>query len=271
MMRTTGKSSADQPFALTKWYFDCICDNGRAAIGYYVRLTWGRLSLTWQALSVWEAGRRTLERSSLAGSPTPSRSPERITWNAPGLGCSVAADVCQPCAALRLFKTATGFVDWRCEAPLAHVTIELAGAAPLHGIGYVECLELTIPPWQLPIRELRWGRWADHDARHSIVWVDWRGESPNTWVLVDGVHASAMEVQDDGVDLATSKLTLTSDQTLSSRAPEDIIFRIPPLRAIVPDSLLALREVKWLSRGAWRRAGEATAEGPALHERVVFR
>lgn len=266
-----GTSSAGTAFALTKWYFDAVCDDGRTAIGYCTALTWRGLSLTWQALTVWDPDHRRLERSSLAGSGIPSRTNERITWSAPGLDCSVTADVCQPAVGLRLFQDSTGFVDWRCEAPLALVTLEIAGAPPLRGLGYVECLELTIAPWRLPIRELRWGRWTAANATHSIVWVDWRGEEPRTWVLVDGVHAPALEVQDDRVELATSVLTLASGQTLSSRALDDIVGRIPPLRALVPPSFLAVRDVKRLSRGTWQRPGQPDVAGPALHERVVLR
>lgn len=266
-----GTPSPGTAFAFTKWYFDSVCEDGRTAIGYCTALTWRGLSLSWEALSLWHADRRTLERSSLAGSGMPSRADGQIAWHAPALGCSFRADVCQPAAAIRLFENSTGFVDWRCEAPLARVTWEIAGSAPLHGLGYVECLELTVPPWRLPIRELRWGRWAARDAGHSIVWIDWRGEHPHTWVLVDGMRAPALEVHDDCVELATSTLTLWSGHTLSSRALDEIVGRIPSLRAIVPASLLVLREVKMLSRGTWQRLGQSPVDGPALHERVVFR
>lgn len=262
---------SDHTFALTKWYFDCVADDGRVAIGYCAGLTSPRLSLTWQALTVWKDDRRTFERSSLATSSMPSRTNNQITWTAPALGCSIEAHTNQPAAALRLLQTATGFVDWRCEAPLARVVIQTAGSTPLQGLGYVECLEMTIPPWQLPIRELRWGRWADSECAHSIVWIDWRAETPRTWGLIDGVSAPVLDVRDDRVDLQSSTLTLTRASTLSSRALEDVLTRIPPLHTIVPRSLLQLREEKWVSRGTWRRPGEADTAGLAIHERVVFR
>jgi hypothetical protein len=85
------------------------------------------------------------------------------------------------------------------------------------------------------------------------------------------VHAVAAEVHDDRVDLGTSVLTMACSKTLSSRALDQIVGRIPPLRAVVPPSLLAVREVKWSSLGTWQRRGEAGIEGPALHERVMLR
>lgn len=266
-----GTSSRRHAFTFTKWYLDCVCDDGRTAICYWAALAWRGLSLTWQAVSVWENERRTLKRSTLEGSMTPVRKDNRIAWCAPGLKCQVAADACEQTVALRLFENSTGFLDWRCEAASARVTLDVAGFAPLRGLGYVERLELTIPPWQLPIRELRWGHWTDRHAAHSIVWIDWRGEEPRTWVFVDGTLAAAVEVQDDRVHLAASALMLAGSSTLSSDALDDIVGRIPPLRAVVPSSLFALREVKWLSRGTWHRPGESSIEGPALHERVVLR
>ena len=64
------------------------------------------------------------------------------------------------------------------EAPAAEVSVSLRGFAPLRGTGYAERILITIPPWRLPIRELRWGRWIGEAASRSVVWIDWRGESP---------------------------------------------------------------------------------------------
>ena len=267
----TGTSLAPGAFALTKWYLDCLSSDGRVAIGYWVKLRWRGMSLRWHALTLWENGQRTVERSSLSPSPMPSRTSEEICWNASALGCRVVAEGCRSAGVLRLFQTATGSVDWRCEAPMARLAIDVTGATPIHGMGYVERLDLTIPPWHLPIRELRWGRWIAADASHSIVWIDWRGEQPRSWALVDGVPACAPGVQDERVDLSTSALTLACDHTLASRALADILGPVPVLRAVLPRSVLALREVKWVSRGTWHRVGEGDTPGHALHERVVFR
>lgn len=201
----------------------------------------------------------------------PVREPDRIVWRAPAVDCMFCADIRRDPIALRLFETDSGFVDWRCEAPAALVTLDLAGPAPIRGCGYVERLELTIPPWRLPVDELRWGRWMDGAADRSVVWIDWRGAEPRTWVFVDGVRRTESIVGDDRVSGGAATLMLARGSTLFSRSLSEIVDGIPALRAVVPASLLALRDVRWSSTGSLQCRGAASIEGHAIHELVTFR
>ncbi|HET7217546.1 MAG TPA: hypothetical protein VFJ02_05840 [Vicinamibacterales bacterium] len=262
-------SSADASFALTKWYLDCVADDGRVAICYWASLSWRRLSLVWQGLTVYESGCPPVEQSAIGGSGPPTNDEGRISWQSPKLGATVMAEGRQPAFGLRLFEEHSQYVDWRCEAPVAHVTIDAAGQAPIHGLGYVEQLTLTIPPWRLPLDEIRWGRWIDRDATRSIVWIDWRGPAPQCWTFVDGVRAPRAAVGDDRVTAGAVVLALDPPRTLSCRALDRVIARIPGLRAVVPPLLLAWHETKWFSRGVVCRAAEAPVAGSVIYERVV--
>lgn len=259
------------PFAFTKWYLDCVDDEGRIAIGYWASLAWGGLALTWHALSVTEDGRRSVHRTALAGGGMPVCESNRILWRAPTLGCVLTADALSQPIARRLFASREGFVDWRCEAPAALVTLQIGGRPPMRGTGYVERLDLTTPPWRLPISELRWGRWMDNEAAHSLVWIDWRETEPRTWVFADGVGIADASVGDDRVSGGPASLTLASRTTMASSAPRQIIDGIPALRAVVPASLLALRQTRWASEGILQRPAAAPIRGRAIHELVTFR
>jgi hypothetical protein len=257
-------------FSLTKWYFDCTSIDGRTAIGYYASLEWRRLSLTWQALSLWDGGELSLERSVMAAGPRPRHDGDRIRWNAPRLGCDFAAERRGEPADIRLLDHPGGSLEWRCEAPVAATTLSIAGRSCMRGTGYAERIRMTIPPWQLPIRELRWGRWIDEATMHSVVWIDWGGPEPRTWVLIDGAVTSHADVRDACVVAGSAVLTLDRRSTLSARSLGDILGRFAPLRAVVPTSLMSLRQVKWQSHGTWRREGFSSLTGTAIHEWVVF-
>jgi hypothetical protein len=258
-------------FTLTKWYLDCTDADGRVAIVYWASLTWHGLALTWQGLSVTENGCEAIHRSTLAAGGMPARERDRILWRSPGLECELVADVHDPPIAVRLFESEGGFVDWRCEAPAALVTLDLAGGSTLRGPGYAERLELTIPPWRLPITELRWGRWIDDAAARSVIWIDWRGAEPRIWVFVDGVPFTDAAVSDDRVSVGDATLVLACRSALSSRAADEIIDGIPGLRALIPISVFTPREMKWSSRGILQRVGVVPIEGRAIHELVAFR
>jgi hypothetical protein len=259
------------PFTFTKWYFDCVAPNSRVAIGYWASLAWRGVALTWQNVTLYETGRPPVSRSSLVPAPPPEVAGDTITWNATALACAVGIESRQRPIEERLIDSDAGVVEWRAEAPAAAVSFELRGSATVQGPGYAERIFISMPPWRLPIRELRWGRWLDAAASRSVVWIDWRSDSPRTWVFVDGIKAPAAVVTDEIICAEGMKVVLGERQTLHSRAFAEIVATIPPLKAVVPKSLLTLRETKWYSTGTLLEGNAAAQTGSAIHEVAVFR
>jgi hypothetical protein len=259
------------PFTLTKWYIDCVAADGRAVIAYWASLAWRKVALTWQNVTLYEAGRPPVSRSSLLPGPPPEVACDRITCRMPALECAVDIQSQQHPIEERLFESDEGAVQWRAEAPAAAVRMELSGFAPVLGPGYAERILFSIPPWRLPIRELRWGRWLDPAASRSVVWIDWRGACPRTWVFVDGIKATTAVVTGESISAAGVKVLLGEGRKLHERAFADVAATIPPLRAVVPKSLLALREAKWCSTGILLDGNAAAQAGTAIHEVAVLR
>ncbi len=258
-----------QGFTLTKWYLDCATDDGRACIAYWVSLAWHTLSLTWQNVAVFCPDGSRSQRSSLARASAPLVREGGISWP-DTLGSHIEIAPCARPIEARLYECASGCVDWRAEAPAAMVDAEFHELGRIAGPGYVERIVMTVPPWRLPIRELRWGRWVDASARRSVVWIDWRGREPQTRVFVDGTCAPDPVVRDDAINAGTSTLTIGATHTLHERSLEDIVATIPPLRALVPARLLALRQSKWCSAAGLSVGNGQPVSGRAIHEKVVF-
>jgi hypothetical protein len=264
-------------FSLTKWYLDCVDARGRAAIAYWTSLAWLRLNLTWQSVLVYEpeaAGggsrRRSLQRSSRARGPAPRREGCAIAWAAPALGCAIAMEARLPPMAVRLLDSEGGAIDWHCEAPAADTQVRLDGRRPVTGQGYAERMILTLAPWRLPIDQLRWGRWIAADASRSVVWIDWQGELPRSWIFVDGQRQEPAEVGGEGVAAGGTSLRLGGPQLLPARSLRELVAAIAPLAAVVPASLLGLRQTRWRSTGTLHGAGRAPLSGWAIHELVTF-
>ena len=259
------------PFTLTKWYFDCVAPNGRVVIGYWASLAWSRFAFTWQTVVLYQTGRSPTRRSTLVPAPPPSVGGDTITWRAPALGCVIDVESRQRPIEERLLDDGTGIVDWRAEAPAAFVSVELRGFVPVQGSGYAERILITVPPWRLPIRELRWGRWLDAASSRSVVWIDRRGEYPRTWVFVDGNMATSAVVTDEGVCAGNVKVVVGERRTLEAPAFSQIAAAIPSLQAVVPKSLLALRQTRWCSNSTLQEGNDAALSGRAIHEVVEFR
>lgn len=260
----------EPPFSLTKWYVDCVAPDGRVVIGYWASLAWRHLAFTWQRVVLYEPGKPPNRRSSLASSLPPDVGRDAIRWRAPAIGCSVDVTSRHEPIEQRLLDDKAGLVDWRVEAPAALVSVALDGCAPVHGTGYVERLFITVPPWRLPIRELRWGRWIDDAANRSVVWIDWRGKSPHSWVFVDGLLASEAEVTDERVRGGTAQVAIGQGRTIEKMAFSQIAESIPPLRAVLPKSLLAIQQTRWCSDATLREGDSPPLTGRAIHEVAVF-
>lgn len=261
----------DSPFSLVKWYFDCEAADGRVAIAYWAQLAWRRLAVTWQSIVLYEPGNEPVRRSTLVAAPPPVVSGDSLAWRAEALGCAVHVESRQRPIEARLLDADTGVVDWRVEAPAAQVSVALAGFAPVRGPGYAERIIITVPPWRLPIRELRWGRWLDASPDRSVVWIDWAGESPRTWVFVDGDLAPSAVVTDERISAGAVSVTAEESRTLEDFTFSRIASTIPGLEAVVPKSILALRQVRWSSVCTLRDGDAAPLIGRAIHEAATFR
>ncbi len=256
-------------FELSKWYGDCVSDQGTAFIGYWARVRWGPLVLPYAATLVKVQGQDTQERHTLVPCPEPVvRAPE-LHWDAKRIWAQGVWHVQVPGHSHRLVESPEGSIDWNCQAPKAECRIDLADGTRISGLGYAEHMRLTIRPWQLPFDELCWGRFLAADD--ALVWIELRGRHPRQWVFYNGheepwpstIDPNRIVLPDDrGTLELTDSVVLREGRLLTG-----------PLRAIPAASLLlrgGLRhanESKWLSRGTFTTPTR-TSSGWAVHEVV---
>jgi hypothetical protein len=253
-------------FRLTKWYVDVVTPEGSAFIGYAARLAWGPVRLRYRAYLLTRPGAPSSARQTLAPTRDPRRDPGGVVeWRCGRLGLEGRWSPVAPAFRRRLYSAGSGSVDWECVAPAARARVRV-GAEVLAGWGYAERLELTVPPWELPLDELRWGRFVGPDA--AVVWVDWRGEAASCLVLVDGVEQVGAVVSDSELVWGSAILRLSPPHSLREGALGDVVAAIPLLSRFVPERLLRGWESKRLSRGALTSGDEPAREGWAIHEVV---
>jgi hypothetical protein len=145
------------------------------------------------------------------------------------------------------------------------------GDARLEGLGYLERLRLTVRPWKLPFRALRWGRHLS--AEHSLVWIDWRGGKERCWVWLDGVEQTGAVVHDDGVTgLADgAELRWTGGRDLRDRRLlATLAGSLPPLTHRLAGPLARWHEHKHLSPSAITMNGRSLDHGWSVNEVVTW-
>jgi hypothetical protein len=268
-------------FHLDKWYIDGVDAESRTIIGYWAALSWGALSLSWQSLVAYPHAQPAQRRWTALRGRAPHQQHGELSWDALGGRATVHVVPAAPAIHARLWDAGSdagsssdadrsaGTVDWLCVAPVGAVSAKVRGLPDFTGIGYAERLSMSVPPWRLPIGQLRWGRWCDVAGEHSLVWIDWAGPPARRWVHLDGrrveAHVGDGEVRGDGFTL-----TLSDPVLLEDRAFAEVARHVPGLMQLLPSSMREMRETKWLSHGRLQLDRERAMTGTCVHELVIM-
>ena len=236
---------AQAPFALVKWYMDCVTESGTTAILYCAELRWRGIRASYS--SVLSADEHTITTRTSMKRHRLSSDGDRISVEFPLLSVTGTWKAAAVPVEHTVFEDARGSVLWNCVQPgsSAHVTV---GDRELNGLGYAECLTLTLPPWQLPLRQLRWGRFVS--AQDSLAWIDWQGPYSTRIAVHNGRKCEALSISETEVVLDDSRLRIDQPFSLrSGRLGSTILPGAPMLRNLLPRSLFNVDEKKWRSRG----------------------
>lgn len=265
-------------FRLSKWYLDCVADDGSALIGYWARLSWHALAMEYAALLVAPAGAEPKQFHTLRAPQPPILAGSECRWRcAPlhidGQWTSQATPV-----QADLLDTPNGGIRWSIHQPRAQARIAfsrpVAGLQALSGLGYVEELELTIPPWRLPFDVLHWGRCLSPD--HALVWMGWQERDSRHWrrfAVLDGTVDETFSITDDAVMLpgVNAELRLGARRPLrEGHLVATVLGAVPGLTALLPEQFRRAYEAKWLSRAQLLLPGGAPDQGWAIHEVVTW-
>jgi hypothetical protein len=211
-------------------------------------------------------------RTSLKGNSFPKTSPDGIHWASPKLKVDGHWVARAPGIERDFMKTHDGVLQWKCLQPHARASIQMDQNHHLEGLGYVERMDLSISPWQLPINKLRWGRFlSDQDA---LVWIQWDGDDgSHVHVFFNGTEISDCSIDDIGVtfDHGRVALALRDRSVLREGAlVSTALSMIPGINKLFPQKILQTHECKWLSKGRLTVGDAPPREGWAIHEVVRF-
>jgi hypothetical protein len=252
-------------FRLSKWYLDCVSEEGRVFIGYAAALSWGPLRLKYMSSIDCGTGGEVREESTLRGHSEPAVRDGAVLWAAPRLGVEARWAARGAPIARQLLAFEEGGIDWTCHSPLSAASVRIAGRPPVEGLGYVERLDITVKPWLLPIDELRWGRFLSE--RSFVVWIEWRGLKPLNVVIHDGAAVDGAIISDAGLHFGDFDLELEDSHVIREGTLGSTALRgLRVLRPLLPRKVLNSSERKWRSRGSLLREGRIVSRGWAIHE-----
>ena len=252
-------------FSLVKWYLDCVTEQGDTVILYCADLRWRGVHARYSSSLVALDG--AVATQSSMSSYDLNVGERQIAVELPKLGVSGRWESRVAPVRASLYRDAAGEVDWHCIQPASDVTVRV-GDRELTGLGYAECLTLTLPPWQLPLHELRWGRFVS--AEDSLAWIDWRGPHSTRIAVHNGRVTDVMNLSESEVTTEDSTVRLADTFTLRDGTLGSTVLPGAGLLAkLLPSSLRNIDERKWRSR-ATLATPKGESAGWAIHEVVLW-
>ena len=216
-------AGAPTPFSLVKWYMDCVTELGDAVILYCADLRWRAIHAAYSSvLSV--IGQTVESHSSMARYQLESKN-DQILVELPRLKISGKWEASAAPFQHTVYKDASGSVLWNCLQPRASVHFRF-GDRELTGLGYAECLTVTLPPWRLPMRQLRWGRFVSPED--SLAWIDWQGPYSTSFAVHKENRCDTLSVSDS--EVAMNGVTLNMEEEFPLSAADGWVPQSCPVR-----------------------------------------
>ena len=261
--------SSKSEFSLEKYYVDLVTAEGHYFIGYSARLNWRAIKINYRATLHHPSFLGVNTGPSLSSRDGPVDNDTVLTWRSHRLGFDGQWRRLASAERHVLHQEDEGVVDWNCSQPSARVQLTTASGATFHGIGYVECLKLTIPPWRLGLRTLLWGRFVSED--HFVVWIEWQGKRDLKLLICDGQRAANPQISDNCVRCEDFELSLERAEIIREDSiGETLISKIPSVLRAAPIEFLGGNEQKYVSRGRLAFAGGSIHTGWVIHECVSW-
>lgn len=248
---------------------DCVSDGGDVFIGYAASLRWKGLSINYSSILQQQNDKKTEVSTSLLKFSTPQTTGSSLHWSSDSLRVDGTWRAISSPIKRTIFESNTGNIEWQCLQPLAKAEVCIGKQHYLKGLGYAEHVLMSIPPWQLPIDELRWGRFLSD--RGNLIWIDWRGAHPISLVFHNGVQTEGAIVTDSEVVFDDGRLALPLEEKQVLREGPLIntaFSMIPGIRRIFPLRSLNTYECKWRSRGFLKEQQMLVSAGWVIHEIV---
>jgi hypothetical protein len=255
-------------FSLTKWYMDCIDRQGNTIICYAAFIRWKEISFNYSSSLLWQEGTGTNTSTSLVRVKPPGLAGDEMIWISPGLKVQGKWKKEQESISAELYSGEKGSVQWFCIMPKAITEVSVKGLA-LNGYGYVEKLEMSLKPWDMPVNAIRWGRFIADGC--SIVWIVWEGDMPLCKVWLNGKETNSAEVTDQYLQIDDHGRLEFFESVVLREGPviSTAFARMKWLHRFFPPNVLNTFECKWRSRAAFR-ANTETCTGWAIHEVVKW-
>jgi hypothetical protein len=256
-------------FKIEKLYLDCIDDSGNCFIIYWAKAEFFLMRFVYSGLIFCNAEGLTTQKSTLRKTGKPVID-EIIRFNHKYLETGVRLKRVDDAIISSLYKESeNNEIIWNCHHPKALAEIIYNGNI-YKGFGYAETLSLPIKPWNLPIDELRWGRFLS-DA-HTIIWINWKGKYPLNKVFLNRIEYNDAVFENENVIFGrgTYQLKFSDIQLIRKDRLLGLFSKMTFLKIFFNNRILNTLEIKYKAKTTFSKNSFFLSDGWSLFEVVTW-
>lgn len=256
-------------FKLEKLYLDSIDENGNCFIIYHAKLEFCFIRITFSELIFSDKNGIVIDKRTLKKIRKPLLNDLLIFYSHL---LQIKGSWKRLEFALPLLSFKDGMKNeliWNCHHPKALTEIEYEETSH-KGFGYGETINMTIEPWNLPIEELRWGRFLSEN--YTIIWVDWKGNYPQHKFFCNGTEYNDAIFEAERIVFGSGVFCLIFKEIIIIRRGKlsKIFMKMPWMKIFFNRRILNSTETKYKAKTTFSENGETKSSGWSLFEIVVW-
>lgn len=256
-------------FKIEKFYLDCIDDTGNCFIVYWAKVEFLLARFFYSGLIFCENEGSTIEKSSFRMTPKPVIN-KTINLNNRYLKIDLILKGIDDPISLSLYKNShNNELIWNCHHPKSVAEIIYNGNK-YKGYGYAETLVSFIKPWDLPIGELRWGRFlSDSD---TLIWISWKGNYALNKVILNSYEFNDAIFEKDSIIFGegTYHLKFSNIQVIRKGKISRVFSKMPYLKIFFNIRILNTVEIKFKAKTILNKNSLLLSKGWSLFEIVTW-
>jgi hypothetical protein len=175
----------------------------------------------------------------------------------------------EPITRLLYTDTENNELFWKCHHPKALAEITCNGKF-YKGFGYAETLYSGIKPWNLPIGELRWGRYLS--ASDTLIWISWKGEYLLNKIFLNGIEYNDTVFENGTITFAEGnyQLNFFAIQVIRDGKLSGLFSKMKLVKLLFNNRILNTVETKYKAKATLTRDSAAISDGWSLFEIVKW-
>jgi hypothetical protein len=256
-------------FQLEKTYLDCIDQEENCFIIYRAAIKIFFLKLNYSALIFSDKNGMIEEVSSFKKAVLPIIKDD-LKFASPQLQVSGGWTRTDNPIKVVLYKDRRGReLVWNCHHPKSNALV-IYKNNNFSGLGYAETISLPFFPRQLPIDELRWGRFLSQ--QHTIIWIYWKGARPLNKIFYNGQLFEDGLYEEDGIIFGNGYYVLKfgAVHLVTKRKLFTLFTAKPFLKLFFSDKILNTEENKYKAHSTFTASG-ISDKGFSLFEIVTWK